>query len=47
MCAKNIIECVTDVESEMYELICHAPDSISDAEIFGALESALGRKRGE
>lgn len=43
----NIIECVTDVESEMYELICKVPDSISDNEIFEALESSLGNKRGD
>ena len=43
---QNTIEYVTDVESEMYELICKVPDSVSDDEIFEALESALGSKHG-
>ena len=42
-----MIECITDLESEVYELICGIPDWISDGEIFEALETSLGVKRGE
>lgn len=41
-----MIENITDVEGVMYELICAIPDYISEDEIFGALETVIGRKRG-
>ena len=40
-----MIECITDVEAEMYELVCKIPDHISDNEIFEALKSAIGSAR--
>ena len=40
-----MIECITDVEGEMYELICAIPDGISDKEIFEAVETAIGSAR--
>ena len=42
-----MIECITDVEGEMYELICGIPDWISDDEIFEPLETAIGGEGGE
>ena len=41
----STIECFTDVEKEMYELVCYIPDYISDNEIFEALKSAIGSAR--
>ena len=36
-----MIECITDVESEMYELLCRIPDDITNDDIRLALESAV------